>query len=87
MTKRKCQSVSEYRETSRSEGAGSQEEPLLSPRRAFVVQFREEADVGRTRFRGRVEHLVSGRAMRFHSPEELLAFLAEVLSTIRTKPP
>ena len=79
--------MSECRETSRGEGAGSQEEPLLSPRRAFVVQFREEVDAGRTRFRGRVEHLVSGRAMRFHSPEELLAFLAEVLSTIRTKPP
>ena len=62
-------------------------EQPLSPARAFVVQFREETEAVRECFVGRVEHMVSGRAARFHSPEELLAFFAQVLSTIRAKPP
>ena len=63
------------------------EESPLSPRRAFVVQFREETDTARARFSGRVEHLVSGHATRFHSPEELLAFFVQALSAVRAKPP
>ena len=67
--------------------AGSTEEPLLSPQRAFVVQFREGMNATPSRFSGRVEHMTSGQATRFHSPEELLTFLAEVLSTLRVEPP
>jgi hypothetical protein len=59
----------------------------LSPARAFVVQFREETEAVREHFTGRVEHMVSGRAARFHSPEELLAFFAQVLGAMRAKPP
>jgi len=59
----------------------------LSPTRAFVVQFREEPESGRGRFAGRVEHMVSGHAARFHSPQDLLAFFAQVLNTIPAKPP
>ena len=59
----------------------------LSPTRAFVVQFREETEAVHPRFAGRVEHMVSGRAVRFHSPEELLAFFMQVLNTTRAKPP
>jgi len=59
----------------------------LSPTRAFVVQFREEREAAREGFAGRVEHMVSGQATRFYSPEELLAFFAQVLSTLRAKPP
>ena len=40
-----------------------------------------------TTFQGRVEHLVSGHATRFHSPEELRAFFTQVLNTTRAKPP
>ena len=39
----------------------SVEEAPLSPRRAFVVQFRESADEAHELFAGRVEHVVSGR--------------------------
>jgi hypothetical protein len=39
------------------------------------------------RFSGRVEHMVSGHAARFHSPEELLAFFVQALSAVRAKPP
>jgi hypothetical protein len=59
----------------------------LSPARAFVVQFREEAGAAREGFAGRVEHMTSGRAARFHSPEELLAFFARVLNAMRAEPP
>ena len=58
-------------------------EQPLSPKRAFVVQFREEREATRECFTGRVEHMISGRATRFHSPEELLAFLARILADVR----
>jgi hypothetical protein len=53
--------------------------PLLA-NRAFVVQFRAEADVQQGRFDGRVEHVVSGQTALFHSLEELTQFLAKALS-------
>jgi len=59
----------------------------LSPARAFVVQFREDSEGTRERFTGRVEHMISGEAARFQSPEELLAFLARVLRAVNTTPP
>ena len=58
----------------------------LSPHRAFVVQFRVETEVEQGRFVGRVEHVVSGQAAHFQSVEELLAFMARVLATVRTPP-
>ena len=35
---------------------------------------------------GRVEHVVSGQSAHFDSLEELLAFLAQVLTTVRAPP-
>jgi hypothetical protein len=58
----------------------------LSPHRAFVVQFRAETDMAQGRYTGRVEHVVSGQATRFASLEELLAFMAQVLATVRAPP-
>lgn len=51
----------------------------LSPTGAFVVQFREEPEGAGNRFAGRAEHVTSGQAARFESPEDLLAFLVRVL--------
>ncbi len=59
--------------------------PSLPVQRAFVVQFRAEADVERGRFAGRVEHVVTGQASLFHSLEELLAFMASVLIQVRAQ--
>lgn len=61
-------------------------ESPLSPYRAFVVQFRAETKVARGRYAGRVEHVVSGQATHFQSLEELLAFIARVLATVRAPP-
>ena len=57
-------------------------EQLLSPRRAFVVQFREEMDATPGRCGGRVEHIVSGHATRFSSREELWMFFSRILSSV-----
>ena len=63
----------------------TQEEPALTARRAFVVQFRAETDIEQGRVEGRVEHVVPGQATHFQSLEELLAFLARMLTAVRTQ--
>ena len=45
---------------------------------AFVIQFRPETDIEAGRFEGRVEHVASYKATRFHSLDELLSFIASV---------
>jgi hypothetical protein len=49
---------------------------------AFVVQFRDDTDVSAGRLNGKVEHIASFRAARFHSVDELFAFIALVLAEI-----
>ncbi len=58
---------------------------LLLPEWAFVVQFRVETELEQGRCTGRVEHVVSGQATRFDTLDELLAFLARVLATVRAQ--
>ena len=50
---------------------------------AFVIQFRPETNIEEGRFEGRVEHFTSTRATRFHSLDELLSFIARILSEAR----
>jgi len=50
---------------------------------AFVIQFRPETDLDAGRFEGKVEHIASYKATRFHSLDELLAFIASVLAEVR----
>ena len=52
----------------------------LSVHWAFVVHFRVSSDVARGQIAGRVEHVVSGQSTHFDSLEELLAFVARVLT-------
>jgi hypothetical protein len=49
---------------------------------AFVIQFRPETDVDAGRFEGKVEHLSSVEEMRFHSLDELIAFIVRVLTEV-----
>jgi hypothetical protein len=58
-------------------------QPALPANQAFVVQFRPPAPDGSPPYDGRVEHLVSGQAARFHSLEELLAFMVRVLTDVQ----
>jgi hypothetical protein len=50
---------------------------------AFVVQFRETTDIEAGRLDGKIEHIASYQSVRFHSVDELLAFVARVLAGIR----
>lgn len=59
----------------------------LSSRRAFVVQLREQADVERGRWAGRIEHVTSGHATHFQSLEELVAFVAKILASVTGETP
>jgi hypothetical protein len=47
-----------------------------------VVQFRRQLPEAQAGYDGRVEHLVSGQVARFHSLEELLAFMRQVLADV-----
>jgi hypothetical protein len=64
----------------------SQPQPSLPTNRAFVVQFRAQPSDPALSWEGRVEHLSSGQVLRFHSSEELLAFLARVLTEVLESP-
>ncbi|MEO6027811.1 MAG: hypothetical protein ABIR79_13175 [Candidatus Binatia bacterium] len=54
--------------------------------KAFVVQLGEPADVPRTRLLGRVEHVATGRALRFGSRRELFAFFQQCCPATPPKP-
>jgi hypothetical protein len=56
--------------------------PSLPSNRVFVVQFRLQPTGAPSPYDGRVEHLVSGQVARFHSLEELLAFMTRVLADV-----
>jgi hypothetical protein len=58
-------------------------QPALPANRAFVVQFRALLPEGSPTYDGRIEHLVSGQEARFHSLEELLAFMIRVLADLQ----
>jgi hypothetical protein len=54
---------------------------------AFVIQFRPDTDIQAGRLEGRVEHVTSTKAKRFHSLDELLTFIADVLGEARNSDP
>jgi hypothetical protein len=60
----------------------SYSQPTLPANRAFVVQFRAQLTDAASTYEGRVEHLLSGQVARFHSLEELLAFMVRVLTDV-----
>ena len=60
------------------EGPGS-EAPAFLPEGAFVVQFGRGPGGTTSDHAGRVEHVASGQAARFTSPDELLAFVRTIL--------
>jgi hypothetical protein len=55
-------------------------QPSLPAARAFVVQLHADAQLEQGDVRGRVEHLSSMEADHFDSSEELLAFMARILT-------
>ena len=75
------QTVQTHCERPRINGQAPQdEESSLPPHRAFVVQLREHVNVERGEWVGRIEHVTSGQATRFHSLDELAAFVVRILA-------
>jgi len=70
-----------------SESQLNGESAPLSPHRAFVVQFRGAVESELGHFAGRVEHVVSGQAVRFQSLAEFLAFLKRMTTDEPEQPP
>jgi hypothetical protein len=66
---------------------GGADDRPLPVQRAFVVQLHAAADVAQSRLVGRIEHVVSGQALHFHTLEELLTFMAQVLTTLEARRP
>ena len=64
----------------------SREIPTLPANRAFVIQFRAHSTGAPPSWEGRVEHLVTGQVTRFHSLEELVAFISRVLTDVQEQP-
>jgi hypothetical protein len=56
-----------------------QDHPSLPTQRAFVVQLHAESKIEKGRFKGRVEHIVSGQSVHFSSLKALKAFMHRVL--------
>ena len=55
------------------------DQPSLPTHRAFVVQVHAAAELDKGQFTGRIEHIVSGQATHFHSVEEIVSFIMQVL--------
>ena len=58
-----------------------QSPPTLPASKAFVVQFAADSGMGPT-CSGRVEHLSSGRRVRFSSQDELVLVLGRLLDEL-----
>jgi hypothetical protein len=52
---------------------------------SFVIRFNPITNPIAKRFSGRVEHVATGKMLRFESMEALTAFMTEVLTEVRSK--
>ena len=52
---------------------------VLARSRVFVIHFSADADPRDSRFSGRLEHVESGRCVRFASTEAMNEFFARIL--------
>jgi len=59
----------------------SEKDVSLPTNRAFVIQLQAGSGAFEVGHRGRVEHVASGRTMRFADEDELWAFVDSVLAT------
>lgn len=53
-----------------------------NPNDAFLVRFDRDTDVARRQVSGRIEHVASWQSRRFESVDELIGFVASVLSEV-----
>jgi hypothetical protein len=63
-------------------GTPSRNSAPLTPQGAFVVHFYTDTNITAGCLAGRVEHVVSGRSVRFSSMAGLLAFIGKILGEV-----
>jgi hypothetical protein len=63
------------------------DQPSFPTHHAFVVQLHAESKLEKGQFKGRVEHIVSGRSTHFSSAKELKAFMHRVLTEVCAEEP
>jgi hypothetical protein len=56
-------------------------------RGAFVLQLASGTQPSQRHFEGHIEEVDTGRELRFRSTEELLAFLAQCVTSVRERAP
>jgi len=54
---------------------GSSETSYFPVGRSFVVQIEAHVEINKGQLNGRIEHIVTGKSTRFHSSEQLFAFI------------
>ncbi len=59
---------------------GRDHDPSLPAERAFVIRFRSDVDPSRERLDGRIDHVVSGRGVRFTTYAEAWSFMQRMLA-------
>jgi hypothetical protein len=59
-----------------------EQSPPFAPAQAFVVLFGRETAIDAGYIAGRVEHVVSGKAARFQSMNDLTAFMTAMLREV-----
>jgi len=62
-------------------------DPQLPASRVFVVQYSKDADLKYHKASGRIEHVPSGRSVRFASQTELERFVIHVLCKEKDRKP
>ena len=67
--------------------ATARDQPSLPTQRAFVVQLHAMSKIEKGQFKGRVEHIVSGRSTHFTTMKALKAFMRHVLTEGRSDEP
>ena len=65
----------------------TRDQPPLPTQRAFVVQLHAQSKIEKNQFKGRVEHIVSGRSTHFSTIKALKAFIRHVLTDRQSDEP
>jgi hypothetical protein len=58
----------------------------LSPHRVFVVQLREQVDVEKGQWAGKVEHVTSAQSTHFQSVVEMVTFITRIAASAHKRP-
>lgn len=65
----------------RAPGRDQRERPIYPSERSFLVKFSRDSTLADEQCSGHIEHLDSGRAIRFGNLQQLFAFIGELFAS------